>query len=42
VIAVLVRTDADVSKGARLAYQGQRPLTCADPNAPKAAAPEPD
>lgn len=30
------------AKRPRLAYQGERPLTCSDPNAVKAAAPEPD
>ena len=30
------------AKRPRLAYQGVRPLTCSDPNAPKAAAPEAD
>jgi len=29
-------------KRPRQSYQGERPLTCADPNAPKAAVPEPD
>ncbi len=29
-------------KRPRQSYQGERPLTCTDPNAPKAAVPEPD